>query len=328
MFGSKARMAAGVLAFGAVAFATGGALFSEGSALARSELMRSVAATTPLVPNSPRLLPGSQQFSFADLVERVSPAVVSVKVDVERGTQPQAMPDIPAPFREFFRRFDGPNGRNFGAPQPFRSQASGSGFIVDASGYIVTNNHVVEDAQKITVKLNDGREFEAKLVGADKDTDIALLKVEGVEAFPRPFQDPAWALDDVDLLLLKDGDDVVVTGRLEAHMPQNCSRCLAPYGVRVAPEIDVRYVPAVPRSELGADDLETDVYRDGRVDLAALLETETTLALPMKPLCKPDCQGLCPVCGGDRNTTACSCQARPDDPRWAKLKAWAERSSR
>ena len=134
MFGSKARMAAGVLAFGAVAFASGGALFSEGSALARSELMRSVAATTPLVPNSPRLLPGNQQFSFADLVERVSPAVVSVQVDVERGMQPSAMPDIPAPFREFFRRFDGPNGRNFRAPQTFRSQASGSGFIVDASG--------------------------------------------------------------------------------------------------------------------------------------------------------------------------------------------------
>jgi serine protease Do len=181
MFGSKARMAAGVLAFGATAFASGGVLFSQGSALARSELMQSAAATTPMLPNSPRLVPGNQQFSFADLVERVSPAVVSVQVDVERGMQPSARPDIPAPFREFFRRFDGPmgpNGRNFRAPQTFRTQASGSGFIVDNSGYIVTNNHVVESARKITVKLSDGRELDAKLIGSDKDTDVALLKVE------------------------------------------------------------------------------------------------------------------------------------------------------
>ena len=156
------------------------------------------------------------------------------------------------------------------------------------------------------------------------------LKIEGVEAFPRPFQDPAWVLAAVDLLLVRDGEDVVVTGRLEARVPQHCSRCLAPYAVQVAPEIDARFVPGAAREEheLGADDLETDVYQDGRVDLSALLETETTLALPMKPLCKPDCRGLCPICGGDRNVAACSCQTRSDDPRWAALKAWAERSSR
>jgi serine protease Do len=203
IFVSKARMVAGVLAFGAVAFASGGALFSEGSALARSELMRSVAATTPLVPNSPRLLLSNQQFSFADLVERVSPAVVSVQVDVERGMQPSAMPDIPAPFREFFRRFDGPNGRNFGAPQTFRSQASGSGFIVDASGYIVTNNHVVKSASKIAVKLSDGRELDAKLIGSDTDTDVALLKVEAANL-------PVVALGDDRRLRV--GDWVVAVG--------------------------------------------------------------------------------------------------------------------
>ena len=182
----KARLATGALAIGVVAFASGG-VFSEGFALARSELMHS-AAVTPALPNSPLreapgVLPANQQFSFADLVERVSPAVVSVQVDVERGMQTQEMPDIPPPFRDFFRRFeDAPgtngSGRNFRAPRTFRSQASGSGFIVDASGYIVTNNHVVESARRITVKLSDQREFEAKLIGADKDTDVALLKVE------------------------------------------------------------------------------------------------------------------------------------------------------
>jgi uncharacterized protein len=156
------------------------------------------------------------------------------------------------------------------------------------------------------------------------------LRVAGAEAFPRPFQDPSWALDAVDLLVEREGDDVLVTGRLEARVPQHCSRCLEPYVLRVAPEITARHVPgaAGEESELAADDLETDVYHGGQVDLTALLETETTLALPMKPLCKPDCRGLCPVCGGNRNVTACACQERRDDPRWAKLKAWAERTSR
>jgi serine protease Do len=177
----RLRTAAGLVAIGLASFIAGGMTFSEGSALARSQLMQSTAAPAPLLPNSPRLVPGNQGFSFADLVERVSPAVVSVQVDVEGGMQPSAMPEIPAPFREFFRRFDdgrGPNGRNFGTPRTFRTEASGSGFIVDASGYIVTNNHVVESARKITVKLSEQRELEARLVGADKDTDVALLKVE------------------------------------------------------------------------------------------------------------------------------------------------------
>ena len=153
----RVRMIVGMLAMGAAAFvSSGGSFFSEGPALARSALIQSSAAPVPALPNSSL---GTQPFSFADLVERVSPAVVSVHVDVE-----PALP--PSPYR------------NFRAPQTFRSQAAGSGFIVDASGYIVTNNHVVESARRITVKLSDGREFEAKLIGADKDTDVALLKVE------------------------------------------------------------------------------------------------------------------------------------------------------
>src|SRR5689334_1557869 len=102
--GSKGRMAAGMLAVVAASFASGGVLFSEAPALARSELIRSAAATTPLVRNSPRLVSGNQKFSFADLVERVSPAVVSVQVEVERGVQPSASPDIAPPLRELFRR--------------------------------------------------------------------------------------------------------------------------------------------------------------------------------------------------------------------------------
>ena len=76
---------------------------------------------------------------------------------------------------------------------------------------------------------------------------------------------------------------------------------------------------------LAADDLETDVYRNGELDLTALLETEATLALPMKPLCREGCRGLCPVCGGNRNVTPCACEPHAPDPRWAALKGWAER---
>ncbi len=69
-------------------------------------------------------------------------------------------------------------------PQMFRSQAMGSGFIIDATGYVVTNNHVIEGANKISAKLPNGREFTAKLVGADEATDVALLKIDGVTDLP------------------------------------------------------------------------------------------------------------------------------------------------
>ena len=158
------------------------------------------------------------------------------------------------------------------------------------------------------------------------------LQIEGREAFPRPFQDPTWTLDDLALAVEKDGEAVLVTGRLEATVPLHCGRCLESYNVTVEPEVDARFVPN-PRGrgeelELGADDLETDVYDNGVVDLTALLETETTLALPMKSLCREDCRGICPICGGSRNVTDCRCEVRLADPRWAPLKTLAERLSK
>lgn len=158
------------------------------------------------------------------------------------------------------------------------------------------------------------------------------LRIEGPEAFDHPFQDRSWTLDDVSLLLEKEEDAVFVRGRLSATVPQHCGRCLESYAVTVEPEVDARFVPSPSgrgeEHELAADDLETDVYANGALDLNALLETETTLALPMKPLCREDCRGLCPVCGGNRNTTACACEDHVPDPRWAPLKAWADRQAR
>src|SRR5262245_27228608 len=157
------------------------------------------------------------------------------------------------------------------------------------------------------------------------------LRIEGAEAFDRPFQDGTWKLANVSLLVEKDGDAVFVRGHLSARVPQLCGRCLEGYAVTVEPRIDARFVPG-PRGrteehELAADDLETDVYDNGVLDLNSLLETETSLALPMKPLCRESCRGLCSVCGGNRNVTECSCEEHAPDARWAPLKAWAARQS-
>jgi uncharacterized protein len=157
------------------------------------------------------------------------------------------------------------------------------------------------------------------------------LRLEGVSAFPEPFQDRAWRLEDVLLAVEKDGDVVFVHGRVHSRVPQLCSRCLEPYEAQVDASVETRLVPAPAargeERELGRDDLETDVYDHDQIDLNALLETETTLGLPMKPLCSESCRGLCPTCGGNRNTTPCAC-APAADPRWAPLKDLADRLSK
>jgi serine protease Do len=139
------------------------------------------AATGPFRAGPPRMLENGAPFSFADLVERVSPAVVTVTV--EEQLQPSAGVDpsqLPEPFRDFFNQF----GQGGGQQQPRKAISMGSGFVIDKSGDIVTNNHVVEDGKKITVKFPDGREFEAKLVGTDKATDIAVLKIHTDKPLP------------------------------------------------------------------------------------------------------------------------------------------------
>ena len=156
------------------------------------------------------------------------------------------------------------------------------------------------------------------------------LSIEGVEDFPQPFQDPAWTLESLSLLVEKDGNDVLVRGRMRAWVPQTCGRCLEPFPFDVVARVDTRFCPRPARREeveLTPDDLEADFYADDLLDVNRLLQTETELGLPMKPLCGKDCRGLCPVCGGNRNVTPCTCAARPPDPRLAVLKDLADRLS-
>ena len=129
---------------------------------------------------------------FADLVEKYGPAVVNINTR-SRANRQQQLPGLDEndPFFEFFRRFmpdqqpGNPRGRNApknapDAPKgPLRPFGLGSGFVVSPDGYIVTNAHVVENAEEITVRFNDKRELTAKVIGADTRSDVAVIKVEG-----------------------------------------------------------------------------------------------------------------------------------------------------
>ena len=117
---------------------------------------------------------------FTDLAEKHGPAVVNISTTQARTAQ-RGLPQFPNideddPMFEFFRRFiprqPGPG------PREFQSRSLGSGFVISGDGYILTNAHVVDNADEITVKLTDKREYRARVIGADKRTDIALLKIE------------------------------------------------------------------------------------------------------------------------------------------------------
>ena len=117
---------------------------------------------------------------FTELVERAGPAVVNISTAQTARAHPQVpqMPDLDEndPFFEFFRRFMPQNPGQ--TPHEFSTRSLGSGFIISADGYILTNAHVVDGADEITVRLTDKREFKAKDIGADKRTDVALIKID------------------------------------------------------------------------------------------------------------------------------------------------------
>lgn len=157
------------------------------------------------------------------------------------------------------------------------------------------------------------------------------LTFDDVGQFPSAFTDPAWRLNAVDLSLTPDGTDVVVHGRIDATVPQACGRCLESFPAPVIANVDLTLTPRPgdgDNRELGQDDLDVDFYVGDELDLDRLIEAEATLALPMKPLCRTDCRGLCPVCGVNRNVTACQCQERQPDPRLAALKDFSARPGR
>lgn len=124
--------------------------------------------------------------NFADLAARLSPAVVNISTSqtVSRSQGKSPMPQIPGgtPFEEFFKEFFDRQRRGDGSPRKVQSQ--GSGFVIDPTGTVVTNNHVIEDADEIEVKFADGTVLPAKLLGRDAKTDLAVLKVESTVDLP------------------------------------------------------------------------------------------------------------------------------------------------
>jgi serine protease Do len=150
---------------------------------------------------------------FADIVEKVKPSVISVKVSINSGGDNLSLneenPLRGSPFEDFFRRFGSPDGgqrfglpdarrpddgQRFGrrndeqgsgrAPQRRQYTGQGSGFFISADGYAVTNNHVVDKAEHVDVTTDDGRTYQAKVIGTDVRSDLALLKVDGRKDFP------------------------------------------------------------------------------------------------------------------------------------------------
>lgn len=143
-------------------------------------------SASPQVLDIETTQPWSPASGFADLIERVSPAVVHVAVSgtvSARSQSPQFNFPEGSPFEEFFEQFRNrqPNQQ---APQQSRPLGIGSGFIISADGYVVTNNHVINNADEIVVTMTNGEEHLAELKGTDSKTDLALLKLSNVDDLP------------------------------------------------------------------------------------------------------------------------------------------------
>ncbi|MDB5510254.1 MAG: protease Do [Hyphomicrobiales bacterium] len=174
---SVSRPAFRATVLGAVALAAAGGLAHEGAFSPPAAQAQSPA----ILQNSPN--------SFADVVDKVRGAVVSVKVRVTEAGSEQAEPSIPQlrpgdPLERFFRRFGGENSPFPRQQRPRSGQAQGSGFIISADGYVVTNNHVIDKASEVTLTMDDGRTVAADVVGSDPRTDLALLKIKDSGKYP------------------------------------------------------------------------------------------------------------------------------------------------
>jgi len=150
-----------------------------------------VLTVAGLVAVGPTAQPAAAQTlpveGFADLVERVGPAVVNISTTREQAPrQDVPMPQFPpgSPFEEFFRDFFERDQPQQQPQRPRRGASLGSGFVISPEGFVVTNNHVIAEADQITVQFADGSDYEAELIGRDPQTDLALLKIERDEPFP------------------------------------------------------------------------------------------------------------------------------------------------
>jgi len=125
--------------------------------------------------------------------------------------------------------------------------------------------------------------------------------------------------------IFKDKQQFRLVGRVHTTLELPCGRCLEPYTATVDQEFDLRYHPRALNTgegerELQDDDLTTAFYDNDEIDLGHLMNEQFYLSLPMKPLCRDDCKGLCPICGTNLNNETCACNRTWEDPRLAALK--------
>jgi serine protease Do len=144
------------------------------------------APTLPLTSPAQAAESVGQPAGFADLVAKVKPAVVSVRVKIDQTntTSMNENGNEKTPFDQFFRQFGFDNGQSPAQPRHQTVTGEGSGFFITADGYAVTNNHVVDHAKTVDVTTDDGTKYTAKVVGTDPKTDLALIKVDGKSDFP------------------------------------------------------------------------------------------------------------------------------------------------
>ena len=219
--------AAGVMAFTAL-------MLASGPAPARAQ---SPDAEAPLA------VADQLSLAFENAASTIAPGVVSIRSTDEITVQPTlGFPQIPEEFRRFFggngfSPFGGPNAQ----PQHRYRQSLGSGFVISADGYIVTNNHVIKGADKISVTFTDGRTYDAKVIGADPQTDIAILRVDATDLTP-------LTLGDSDALRV--GQFVVAAG--------------SPFGLTST--ITTGIVSATGRQRVGINDYEDFIQTDAAIN--------------------------------------------------------------
>jgi uncharacterized protein len=166
--------------------------------------------------------------------------------------------------------------------------------------------------------------------------DLRALR-GGSEEVAREFAPEAFRQTDADFRVVapvslaarvtKDAQKVRLTGRVRTSLEVDCGRCLEPFRVPVDSELDLLFLPDTPEDSRPAGEHEVhdadagvSFYKDDTIDLGEVMRDEFYLALPMKPLCKDDCKGLCPVCGANWNRETCGCKKDWVDPRMDALK--------
>ena len=153
--------------------------------------------------------------------------------------------------------------------------------------------------------------------------------------FAHTYQPDDLSLEDTDLRLIDpvevrgrirlNANEVQLLGSLKTTLETVCARCLKPVSIPFSADFDERFAPSVSwgaeeQHELASQDLNLAVFDGAVIDLDQLVREQLLLAKPAQVLCREDCQGLCPVCGADKNTNACECDAQHVDSRWEKLK--------